>query len=124
MSAMRVLGYTDAMPDLLRAADALVHSTGGLTCLEAAVHGCLVIAYGFSYGHVRHNVAAMVRVGVASRAGDPTELAACLRGVLAQTPPSVELNGKPTAASVILSLTESGRHIPNGRPVPLCVSRD
>jgi UDP-N-acetylglucosamine:LPS N-acetylglucosamine transferase len=121
---VRVLGYTDAMPDLLGAADALVHSTGGLTCLEAAAHGCPVIAYGFSYGHVRHNVAAMVRVGVASRAGDPAELAARLRAVLAQPPRTFELNGRPTAASVILSLTESGSQIPNGRRGPLCASRD
>jgi UDP-N-acetylglucosamine:LPS N-acetylglucosamine transferase len=110
---VHVLGFTDAMPDLLRAADALVHSTGGLTCLEAAAHGCPVIAYGFSYGHVRHNVAAMVRVGVASTAGDPAELAARLRAALAQPPPTFELNGKPTAASVILSLTEPGSQIPN-----------
>jgi UDP-N-acetylglucosamine:LPS N-acetylglucosamine transferase len=105
---VRVLGYTDAMPDLLRAADALVHSTGGLTCLEAAAHGCPVIAYGFSYGHVRHNVAAMVRVGVASSARDPGELAAHLRAALAQPPPTFDLNGKPTAASAILALIGAG----------------
>ncbi len=32
---VRVYGFTDRMPELLAAADVLVHSTGGVTCLEA-----------------------------------------------------------------------------------------
>ena len=55
-SRVRVLGYTHAMADLLGAANVLVHSTGGMTCLEAAAQGCPVIAYGFAHGHVRHNM--------------------------------------------------------------------
>ncbi|HZL47993.1 MAG TPA: glycosyltransferase, partial [Solirubrobacteraceae bacterium] len=58
-SRVRVLGYTHAMADLLGAANVLVHSTGGMTCLEAAAQGCPVIAYGFARGHVRHNTQAM-----------------------------------------------------------------
>ena len=63
-SQVRVLGYTHAMADLLGAANVLVHSTGGMTCLEAAAQGCPVIAYGFARGHVRHNTQAMVRHGL------------------------------------------------------------
>jgi UDP-N-acetylglucosamine:LPS N-acetylglucosamine transferase len=111
---VRVIGYTDAMPDLLRAADALVHSTGGLTCLEAAVHGCPVIAYGFAYGHVRHNVAAMVRLGLAGSARRPEELTRRLQVALAQPAAAYELNGTPTAASVILSLAALGDASTNG----------
>ena len=33
---VQVLGFTDSMNDLLAAADVLVHSTGGVTCLEAS----------------------------------------------------------------------------------------
>ena len=36
---MRVYGFTDKMPELLAAADVLVHSTGGVTCLEAQGRG-------------------------------------------------------------------------------------
>ena len=43
---VRVLGFTDSMSDLLAAADVLVHSTGGVTCLEALARDCPVVAYG------------------------------------------------------------------------------
>ena len=36
---VHVYGFTDKMPDLLAAADVLVHSTGGVTCLEAKATG-------------------------------------------------------------------------------------
>ena len=77
-----VLGYTDSMPDLLGAADVLVHSTGGMTCLEAAAQGCPVIAYGFSHGHVRQNVRTMVLHGLIRHAADSDELTDELRRVL------------------------------------------
>ncbi len=73
-SRVRVLGYTHAMADLLGAANVLVHSTGGMTCLEAAAQGCSVIAYGFARGHVRHNTQAMVRHGLIRHAKDSHEL--------------------------------------------------
>ena len=50
---VRVEGFTDEMPDWLAAADALVHSTGGLTVLEALMRGCPAISYGWGRGHVR-----------------------------------------------------------------------
>src|SRR5262249_35451584 len=37
---VRVEGFTERMPDWLAAADVLVHSTGGLTVLEAGMRGC------------------------------------------------------------------------------------
>ncbi len=54
-SRVRLLGFTDRMSDLLAAADALVHSTAGLTVLEAQIRGCPVISYGFAVGHIRAN---------------------------------------------------------------------
>ncbi len=50
---MQLLGFTDQMSDLLAAADAMVHSTAGLTVLEAQIRGCPVISYGFAVGHMR-----------------------------------------------------------------------
>ncbi len=47
---VRVEGFTEQMPDWLAAADALVHSTGGLTVLEAIMVGCPPISYGWGTG--------------------------------------------------------------------------
>jgi len=81
-SRVRVLGYTHAMADLLGAANVLVHSTGGVTCLEAAAHRCPVIAYGFSRGHVQQNMKAMVRHGLIRHAKDSHALTRELRQAL------------------------------------------
>src|SRR6202042_1730120 len=58
---VRILGFTDRMPDLLAAADVLVHSTGGVTCLEAMARGCPVVAYGLPVGHAKLNKRLMAR---------------------------------------------------------------
>ena len=56
---VRVYGFTDKMPELLAAADVLVHSTGGVTCLEAMAAGTPVVSYGLPVGHARLNTRAM-----------------------------------------------------------------
>ena len=56
---LRVMGFTDRMGDVLAASDALIHSSAGLTVLEAIIRGCPVISYGFGYGHVRASNAAL-----------------------------------------------------------------
>ena len=56
---VHVLGFTDRMSDLLAAADVLVHSTGGVTCLEAMARGCPVVSYGLPVGHAKLNTRAM-----------------------------------------------------------------
>jgi processive 1,2-diacylglycerol beta-glucosyltransferase len=53
---VRVWRFTDRMPELLHAADVLVHSTGGMTSLEAITCGFPFVAYGSTVGHIRiHN---------------------------------------------------------------------
>jgi len=79
---VQVLGFVSAMAPLLSAADVLVHSTGGMTCLEAAASGCPSIAYGFAHGHVKHNVSAMARHGRLAHAADALELTELLRDTL------------------------------------------
>jgi processive 1,2-diacylglycerol beta-glucosyltransferase len=105
---VRVLGYTHAMADLLGAADALVHSTGGVTCLEATAQGCPVIAYGFARGHVRHNIKAMARHGLIKHAKNPHELTQELRLALdrAQTP-ALSADDREWASSAILELIDT-----------------
>ena len=44
---VRVEGFTERMPDWFAAADVLVHSTAGLTVLEAIMSGCGVVSYGW-----------------------------------------------------------------------------
>jgi processive 1,2-diacylglycerol beta-glucosyltransferase len=84
---MQVLGFTTEMPALLAAADVLVHSTGGVTCLEALAVGCPVVAYGAPPGHARLTARAMARLDLGRNARNPAELRAGLAATLAAPRP-------------------------------------
>ncbi len=71
---VHVYGFTDEMPQLLAAADALVHSTGGVTCLEAKATGTPVVSYGLPVGHARLNTRAMADLELLRLANDTGEL--------------------------------------------------
>ncbi len=71
---VRVYGFTERMPEILAAADTLVHSTGGVTCLEAKATGTPVVSYGLPVGHARLNTRAMADLGLLRLANDTTEL--------------------------------------------------
>lgn len=71
---VHVYGFTDQMPQLLAAADALVHSTGGVTCLEAKATGTPVVSYGLPVGHARLNTRAMADLDLLRLANDTDEL--------------------------------------------------
>jgi len=71
---VRVLGFTEEMPRLLAAADVLVHSTGGVTCLEALTAGCPLVAYGAPAGHAPSLARAMAEQNVALHATNRDEL--------------------------------------------------
>jgi processive 1,2-diacylglycerol beta-glucosyltransferase len=102
---VRVEGFTDRMPDWFAAADALVHSTAGLTVLEAIMEGCGVVSYGWGLGHVRVNNAAFERFGLAEVAGSRQELRNALaRALAASGEPDRSFAALPTAASAVLSL--------------------
>ncbi|HXP38082.1 MAG TPA: glycosyltransferase [Solirubrobacteraceae bacterium] len=101
---VRVLGFTERMPELLGGASALVHSTGGVTCLEAAVHGCPVIAYGFGHGHLRENLRAMRGSGLLLHAEDRAELRVRLGEALSSERGGCEAPELPSASSQILEL--------------------
>jgi len=101
---VRVEGFTDRMPDWLAAADALVHSTGGLTMLEAQMRGCPAISYGWARGHVRVHDEAFRRFGLLRVADSPAELAVALRAALrAPRVTSFDFAALPSAASIVLS---------------------
>jgi processive 1,2-diacylglycerol beta-glucosyltransferase len=71
---VRVYGFTDKMPEILAAADVLVHSTGGVTCLEARAAGTPVVSYGLPVGHARLNTRAMASLDLLRLANDTDEL--------------------------------------------------
>jgi UDP-N-acetylglucosamine:LPS N-acetylglucosamine transferase len=105
---VRLEGFTDQMPTWLAAADALVHSTGGLTMLEALMRGCPAISYGWGRGHLRVNNAAFRRFGLADVAKTRDELRAALTRALQRGRTRIDGFGElPSAASLVLAMAEA-----------------
>jgi len=108
-SRARVEGFTDRMPDWFAAADLLVHSSAGLTVLEAIMSGCGVVSYGWGHGHVRVNNDAFRRFGLAAVADSRTELLPAMRWALDTKPaPDGYWAALPSSASAILRLAGLG----------------
>jgi UDP-N-acetylglucosamine:LPS N-acetylglucosamine transferase len=76
-----VIGWTDDMPALMTAADALVENAGGLTCMEAFAVGLPVVTFLPIAGHGKDNAEMMARAGVNGYAHDDVELQTLLRAV-------------------------------------------
>jgi UDP-glucose 4-epimerase len=101
---LRLMGFTDRMGDVLAASDALIHSSAGLTVLEAIIRGCPVISYGFGYGHVRASNRALERFGLAQVARSEGDLAPALERALAHRPdPDPSFARRPSTASLMVS---------------------
>jgi hypothetical protein len=73
-----VMGWTDQMPALMAASDALVQNAGGLTCMEAFAAGLPVVSYRPIAGHGKENALEMERAKVAVYAREPHELGPAL----------------------------------------------
>ncbi len=135
-SRVHVYGFTDQMPQLLAAADALVHSTGGVTCLEAKATGTPVVSYGLPVGHARLNTRAMAELELLRLANDTDELrehvqasfaegvaerTAGLDGALrnlvaAESPPAQSERGEhPEAVDIVLGAPRRVHPIPAWR---------
>jgi UDP-glucose 4-epimerase len=100
---VRVLGFTDRMSDVLAAASVLVHSTAGLTVLEAQIRGCPVVSYGFAVGHVAANNRAYERFGLVRVARSRDELGEAVRAAMAdRTVPDPSFAKLPPPASLAL----------------------
>lgn len=113
---LRLMGFTDRMGDVLAAADALIHSSAGLTVLEAIIRGCPVISYGFGVGHVRASNRALVRFGLAQVARSEAEIGPALERALAEHPePDGRFARRPSTASLILSDERRARQVPRWR---------
>lgn len=104
-SRVHVAGFTHHMNELFAAADVLIHSTAGLTVLEAYIRGCRVISYGWGIAHIRANNRAYEQHGIASVAGSRDELARALHEALEhpRSDLSAEFATLPSAASAVLA---------------------
>ncbi|MHB8657784.1 MAG: NAD-dependent epimerase/dehydratase family protein [Solirubrobacteraceae bacterium] len=101
---LKLMGFTDRMGDVLAAADVLIHSSAGLTVLEAIIRGCPVISYGFGVGHVRASNRALERFGLAQVARSERNLGPALERALAKRPePDGTFARRPSTASLVLA---------------------
>jgi UDP-N-acetylglucosamine:LPS N-acetylglucosamine transferase len=114
---VHVWGFTSRMPELLAAADVLVHSTGGVTCLEARACGTPVVSYGLPVGHARINTRAMADLGLLRLAGDTQELLEHVKASFAPAPAAVAPATAATAVAEAASAGES-RVAPAGGLAP------
>jgi len=116
---VHVFGFTDKMPDLLAAADVLVHSTGGVTCLEAKAAGTPVVSYGLPVGHARLNTRAMAALDLLLLANNTDELRRHVRSSFAsdedpegETARQLTQAQGPAAVDVVLQAPRRVRPIP------------
>jgi processive 1,2-diacylglycerol beta-glucosyltransferase len=118
---VHVYGFTDKMPELLAAADVLVHSTGGVTCLEARAAGTPVVSYGLPVGHARLNTRAMAALDLLRLANDTDELREHVQASFAEEPLLAEQGSggqpvaDPSAVDLVLSAPRRVRPIPRWR---------
>lgn len=128
-SRVHVYGFTEQMPEILAAADTLVHSTGGVTCLEAKATGTPVVSYGLPVGHARLNTRAMADLGLLRLANDTRELRAQVQASFAEhhalrgraqhaREGLVAVAGQNTVAAPELADGVDGAHGPNTQDAP------
>jgi UDP-glucose 4-epimerase len=111
---VRILGFTKEMSDLMAAADAIIHSTGGVTALEALLRQCPVISYGAPWGHSRVNARIAEAQGLGQRAESLEELSNALHKIFDPVDPwQVPLvPWAPPAAPLVLDGTARVRPRP------------
>ena len=119
VDSVHVLGFTDRMPELLAAADVLVHSTGGVTCLEAMAAGTPVVSYGLPVGHARVNTRAMAALDLVRLANDTAELREQVRasfsGAESVREAAAAAGEEAAAVDVVLGAPRRVRPIPRWR---------
>lgn len=82
----RVLGWTEDMPALMAASDALVENAGGLTAMEALSVGLPIISFRPIAGHGKENTAEMQAAGVSRVARTSAQLLQFLEQVTTPGP--------------------------------------
>ena len=106
---VRIEGFTEEMSEWMAAADALVHSTGGLTVLEALMRGCPAISYGWGRGHVRVNNRAFTTFGLADVVERRADLLPALERAFSRGRTGTgAFNELPSAASFVFAAAHAG----------------
>ena len=100
------LGWVDDMPRLLRAADVVIQSGGGLTAQEAVVSGVPVLTYRPLPGHGYANAAALQAAGWAPWIHTRRLLASAVASALTERPAPTS-HGDPAA---LIASIASGTH--------------
>lgn len=103
-----ILGFTERMRLLMAAADVIVHSAGGVTCLEALVCGRPALVYGAPPGHWRANAKRMEEAGLTRVVRTEAALPAALRVIL-DAPEDISRNlPGVSSAEAVLALAANG----------------
>jgi 1,2-diacylglycerol 3-beta-galactosyltransferase len=125
-----IYGFSDNMPDLMRAASVLVTKAGPGTLSEAMAAGLPVIVYGYLPGQETANVGYVVGAGAGLWAPGPTPVAQALRSLLDEPPSgparlremaaNARRLGHPSAAHdiarIIWERAQAARPPPSPRP--------
>ncbi|HEY0811960.1 MAG TPA: glycosyltransferase [Pseudonocardia sp.] len=103
------LGWRDDVPELMAAADVLIHNAGGLSFTEALVAGLPAITYLAIPGHGKANARVLAGADLAAWPQNPAELAAAIDNAVLQPRPrhlvAAQRSG-PDATAVLLELLD------------------
>lgn len=104
------LGWRDDVPELMAAADVLVHNAGGLSLTEALTAGLPAVTYRPIPGHGIANSQVLADAGLAPWPRDEPGLVAAIRQQAAHRGDPSHVVRSPDTASVVLALlAERGR---------------
>ncbi|MEO7195467.1 MAG: glycosyltransferase [Pseudonocardiaceae bacterium] len=115
------LGWREDVPELMAAADVLVHNAGGLSLTEALTAGLPAVTYRPIPGHGVANSEVLAEAGLAPWPRDEAELVAAIKQQAQHRGDPSHVVRNPDTASVVMSLlTERSQHAVPGhdsRPV-------
>jgi processive 1,2-diacylglycerol beta-glucosyltransferase len=104
------LGWRDDVPDLMTAADVLVHNAGGLSLTEALTAGLPAVTYRPIPGHGIANSQVLADAGLAPWPQDEAELAEAIRKQAVRRGDPSHVVRDPDTASFVLSLLAERDH--------------
>ena len=118
---LQAIGFTERMPEWMAAADVLIHSTAGLTMLEAQLCGTHAVSYGWGHGHIRINNRAYERFGLAHVAATREQLAQLLPRLLREQRPRPEqaYATLPSVADLVLAASGTAPQSTSSSPTTI-----
>jgi processive 1,2-diacylglycerol beta-glucosyltransferase len=112
------LGWRNDVPELMAAADVLVHNAGGLSLTEALTAGLPPVTYRPIPGHGIANSQVLADAGLAPWPKDDAELVEAIRKqAIDRGDPRCVVFNPDTAALVLELLAERGQHVVPGQDV-------